>query len=271
MASLDSVTGTTLITFDLHTDCSLGYGGHLYHCLHYAPIYQNHLLWATFNSLIYPLRFYLNCQVLLDTLTADVKSSDLWLLRATEKQIVTFNDRTFLNRFFVSPANFKSTVRRLLVEDYLMVLALSIIISIAVVLHAHLADIYLTAKLKSNPGELPHLAPQELARHLTAAWRAVGVAVVLSTLGIYTVKMNFMLFFYRLGHLITAYATAGCRNGHHRPRCSTVQRYSIRLSVWGHGHHECGRISGVPLGLGLTHLQLLELVTTTIALFKGLY
>lgn len=87
-----------------------------------------------------------------------------------------------------------------------MVLALSIVISIAAVLHAHLADIYLTAKFKSNPGELPHLGPQELARHLTAAWRAVGVAVVLSTLGIYTVKMNFMLFFYRLGHLITAYA-----------------------------------------------------------------
>lgn len=86
-----------------------------------------------------------------------------------------------------------------------MVLGLSLVISIAAVLHAHLADIYLTAKLKSNPGELPHLPPQELARHFTAAWRAVGIAVVLSTLGIYTIKMNFMLFFYRLGHLITTY------------------------------------------------------------------
>lgn len=107
----------------------------------------------------------------------------------------------------LSSANSKSTVKRLLVEDYLMVLGLSIVISIATVLHSHLADIYLTAKLKSTPAELPHLPPRNLARHFTAAWRAVGIAVVLSTLGIYTIKMNFMLFFYRLGHLITVYNT----------------------------------------------------------------
>lgn len=87
-----------------------------------------------------------------------------------------------------------------------MVLALSIVISLAAVLHAYLADIYLTSKL-ARPWELTYLAPQELTRRLTAAWRAVGVAVVLSTLGIWSIKMNFMLVFYRLGHLITIYNT----------------------------------------------------------------
>lgn len=87
-----------------------------------------------------------------------------------------------------------------------MILALSIVISLAAVLHAYLADIYLTSKL-SRPWELTYLTPQELTRRLTAAWRAVGVAVVLSTIGIWTIKMNFMLVFYRLGHLITVYTT----------------------------------------------------------------
>lgn len=84
-----------------------------------------------------------------------------------------------------------------------MVIALCIIISIAAVLHIYLADIYLT----SIPPQLTEMSPDELAGHLSAAWRAVGVTMLLFTLGIWIVKANFMLLFYRLGNAITAYAT----------------------------------------------------------------
>lgn len=83
-----------------------------------------------------------------------------------------------------------------------MVLALSIIISITGVLHTYLADIY----LMSLPPESIGLSPEDYLSRLTVVWRADGVAIVLSVFGIWTIKMNFMLFFYRLGHQIRAYA-----------------------------------------------------------------
>lgn len=84
-----------------------------------------------------------------------------------------------------------------------MILALSIIISITSVLHTYLADIY----LMSLPPESTGLSPGDYLSRLTVVWRADGVAIVLSVFGIWTIKMNFMLFFYRLGHQIRAYAT----------------------------------------------------------------
>lgn len=86
-------------------------------------------------------------------------------------------------------------------EDYLMLIALSIIISIGGVLHTHLADIY----LMSLPPSATSLSPGDYSSRLTVVWRADGVAVILSALGIWTIKMNFMLFFYRLGHKIKTY------------------------------------------------------------------
>lgn len=83
-----------------------------------------------------------------------------------------------------------------------MVLALSIIISITGVLHTYLADIY----LMSLPPESTGLFSEDYLSRLTLVWRADGVAIVLSVFGIWTIKMNFMLFFYRLGHQIRVYA-----------------------------------------------------------------
>lgn len=82
-----------------------------------------------------------------------------------------------------------------------MLLALSIIISIGGVLHTHLADIY----LMSLPPSATPLSPGAYSSRLTVVWRADGVAIILSALGIWTIKMNFMLFFYRLGHKIKTY------------------------------------------------------------------
>ena len=84
-----------------------------------------------------------------------------------------------------------------------MIFALSTIISMAAVLQTHLSDIYLIA----TPPQLIYMSPEELADRLIAAWRTDGIAVVLSTFGIWTIKMNFMLFFYRFGRQPKAYAT----------------------------------------------------------------
>ncbi|KAI7785692.1 hypothetical protein LA080_006258 [Diaporthe eres] len=93
--------------------------------------------------------------------------------------------------------------QRLFVEDYLMGFALSITISTGVVLHTYLADIYLT----SLPQEATGMSPGDYLSHVTVVWRVDGVAIILLALGIWTIKINFMLIFYRLGHQIRAYAT----------------------------------------------------------------
>lgn len=103
----------------------------------------------------------------------------------------------------ISAADFVFVVRRLLAEDYLMILALSIIVSITSVLHTYLADIY----LMSLPPESTGLSPEDYLSRLTVVWRTDGVAIILSVFGIWTIKMNFMLFFRRLGHQIRAYTT----------------------------------------------------------------
>lgn len=83
-----------------------------------------------------------------------------------------------------------------------MFLALSTITSIVAILHIYSSDIY----LMSVPPEASDMPIQERVVRLTAAWRADGAAVVLSMFGIWTIKMNFMIFFYRFGHQIKAYA-----------------------------------------------------------------
>lgn len=84
-----------------------------------------------------------------------------------------------------------------------MIIALLIIISIVAVLHIYLPDLYLTP----IPPELTGMSPEELGGRLAAAWQAMSVTMVLYILGIWIVKANFMLFFYRLETAITAYTT----------------------------------------------------------------
>lgn len=83
-----------------------------------------------------------------------------------------------------------------------MVFALSIVISTSAVLHTYLADIYLA----SLPQEATGMSPGDYSSHVTVIWRVDGVAIILCALGIWIIKLNFMLIFYRLGHQVRAYA-----------------------------------------------------------------
>lgn len=82
-----------------------------------------------------------------------------------------------------------------------MVLALAIVASITGVLHAHLTYIYIILQ----PPEATGLPLEYYSNAITIAWRADGVAIILSAVGTWTIKINFMLFFFRLGHQIRAY------------------------------------------------------------------
>lgn len=84
-----------------------------------------------------------------------------------------------------------------------MLVALAIIISISGVLHNYLTDIYMILQ----PLEATGMSLEDYSSLLTVVWRANGVAILLSALGTWTIKTNFMLFFFRLGHQIRAYAT----------------------------------------------------------------
>lgn len=85
-----------------------------------------------------------------------------------------------------------------------MLVVMSIIISIGGILHTFTADIYLMYPTSWNPETTSH---DDLSRHLNAAFRADSVAMLLSMIGIFIVKLSFMLFFYRLGHKVSAYNT----------------------------------------------------------------
>lgn len=82
-----------------------------------------------------------------------------------------------------------------------MVLALAIIASITGVLHTYLTNIYIILQ----PPEATGLSLEDYSNAITIAWRADGVAIILSAVGTWTIKINFMLFFFRLGHQIRAY------------------------------------------------------------------
>lgn len=98
-------------------------------------------------------------------------------------------------------ANFDYLVQRVFAEDYVMVLALAIIASITGVLHTYLTTIYIILQ----PPEATSLPLEDYSSAITIAWRADGVAIILSAVGTWTIKINFMLFFFRLGHQIRAY------------------------------------------------------------------
>lgn len=91
--------------------------------------------------------------------------------------------------------------QRLLLEDYLMLLATAILIAIVAVLNTWLSDIYTLIHVEngiSTPG------PDFLVQ-MPAALRADGIVIILSNIGLWTIKLNFLTFFYRLGHQIRIY------------------------------------------------------------------
>ncbi|KAH6658460.1 hypothetical protein BKA67DRAFT_656651 [Truncatella angustata] len=91
--------------------------------------------------------------------------------------------------------------RRLLIEDYLVLGSMAILVSIAAVLQRFLADIYLmmhVQNLQATPGP-------DFPSRMSAGLRADGAVLILDTVGIWLIKLNFLVFFYRLGHQIQSY------------------------------------------------------------------
>ncbi|KAK4150237.1 hypothetical protein C8A00DRAFT_18196 [Chaetomidium leptoderma] len=92
-------------------------------------------------------------------------------------------------------------MRRFHSSDYLMLLALAIQAAIAGVGQAYLSDIYLMTHVQNGvatPGA-------DFLDRMTAGLRGDGIMLLLSIIGIWVIKMNFLLFFYRLGHQITSF------------------------------------------------------------------
>ncbi|KAM7208559.1 hypothetical protein V8F20_001240 [Naviculisporaceae sp. PSN 640] len=92
--------------------------------------------------------------------------------------------------------------RRLLVEDYLMVLVLGILLGSAIVSQLRLPYVYIM--LDVGNGAIP-VPPPTIMDDIRKAMDGVFVNTVLCIVGIYAVKLNFLLFFYRLGKGITQY------------------------------------------------------------------
>ncbi|KAH7313638.1 hypothetical protein B0I35DRAFT_480313 [Stachybotrys elegans] len=91
--------------------------------------------------------------------------------------------------------------RALFLEDYLILATLAMLIAIAGILQHFLPNIYYTMAVQ-NGRALPGL---DFPTRLTDGLRA-GIAVqVLSIVGIWFIKLNFLIFFHRLGRQIRSY------------------------------------------------------------------
>ncbi|KAI0423846.1 hypothetical protein F5Y09DRAFT_326231 [Xylaria sp. FL1042] len=91
--------------------------------------------------------------------------------------------------------------RRLLAEDYLMMLSFLNFLAIAVLLQVYVGDIYYFTQVERGlviPGP-------DFERRILNALQSEGIILILGAVGIYTIKFNFLFFFYRLGHQIKLY------------------------------------------------------------------
>jgi hypothetical protein len=86
-------------------------------------------------------------------------------------------------------------------EDYLMIIALGVLISIAAILQHFLPDTYHVMAVQ-NHKELPGL---DFPDRLVSAMRTTGITLVSCTIGVWLVKLNFLIFFHRLGYQIRLY------------------------------------------------------------------
>lgn len=91
--------------------------------------------------------------------------------------------------------------RRLFVEDSLMIGAMAFLIALAAVLQTHLGDLYELIHVQ-NMLKAPGLDfPVKMARGL----KGDAIAIILSIIGLWLIKLNFMILFYRLGYKIRSY------------------------------------------------------------------
>lgn len=91
--------------------------------------------------------------------------------------------------------------RRLLLDDWVMLLALGMLFSVAALGQVYLKDIYMLMAVTKGEMIPGPKFPEEAQRGL----RAFGVAMLFSYLGIYAIKLNFLLFFRRLVTKRTSY------------------------------------------------------------------
>lgn len=82
-----------------------------------------------------------------------------------------------------------------------MLFSLAILISTGAVLQRFLSDIYLMIHVQNRlavPGP-------DFPDRMLAGLRASGAVLILNTVGIWLIKLNFLVFFYRLGHQVRSY------------------------------------------------------------------
>lgn len=93
------------------------------------------------------------------------------------------------------------TFRRLFPEDYLMLASLSVLVTLAASLEHYLGDFYLVLAIHNRRA----LPGPDFAARMESAMRGTGIALVLSTVGIWAIKLKFLAFFRRFGAQIRAY------------------------------------------------------------------
>jgi hypothetical protein len=94
--------------------------------------------------------------------------------------------------------------RHLLPEDYLMLLSLVILIGFSIMTQIHLADIYFLNHLLR--GYIPPgISFVEIVTRASTALKTEGASLVLFVIGIDLIKLNFLVFFYRIGNRIQTY------------------------------------------------------------------
>lgn len=92
-------------------------------------------------------------------------------------------------------------MRHLHVSDYMMLLALVMQFALASLGQVYLGDIYLMTRVQ-NGVVLPGA---DFLDRMTRALRGDGIMLLISIIGIWVIKMNFLVFFHRLGHHIPLY------------------------------------------------------------------
>lgn len=91
--------------------------------------------------------------------------------------------------------------RRLFIEDYLMIFSLLTLIALSCLLQRFLGDIYTTLTLRNEETVLGSDFPDRLL----SAIHATAVVLILTTIGIWAIKLNFLSFFRGFGRQIKSY------------------------------------------------------------------
>lgn len=89
---------------------------------------------------------------------------------------------------------------RILFEDYIMLLALGCHLALAILGQIFLGDLYYLTAVEHG-GSID----ADFFTDALQALKAFGVMSIVSIAGIWLIKLNFLLFFYRLGHQVRTY------------------------------------------------------------------